>query len=248
MRLELLELLYAYADARPRLTGRTGGMFDAPRDLYENIADYVGASRAKSHDAVRRLAWPRVYEMVTAFYTELWRRRDFKQFSHDVNRILSAHRVAWEFCELGVFRRLLLDGTLPQVDHALVERICGERSHPSGVLGAAQRAFDARPRGDLVACAFVFEALESFAQRVLKTQSPFAEVLDELERGQRLPAAEIARLRDVLGLRRKYFSQTSKTHDALSRRATPLSPGQVDTVYVTCLDGIRSLGALTRPA
>ena len=161
-------------DAIFHIAGQTNGQL-AEIDLYRigsqclGVAasgePYSGPRYALGRD-LRRAPWERVYDLIVRLWPEFARVGHQAPFREAVNRLLSAHGIAWDLDESGTLRRVLPVAFRAQIEEAMRELRQPRLSAAKALLESAIEAYDARPRRDRDAGANSFDALEAVAKVV----------------------------------------------------------------------------------
>lgn len=128
---------------------------------------YSGFRHALGRD-IGTVSWERVYDLIVRLWPEFERVGYHLVFREAVNRLLSAHGIAWDLDESGYLQRVLPAPAQEAVTVAVreLEQPRFEPARP--LLDSAIAAYDARPRRDRDACANSFDALEAIAKIVFQ--------------------------------------------------------------------------------
>jgi hypothetical protein len=237
MRLELIDLFFGLlADQVPPLALRDD-------QIYEVICHSLGERPAGQpyhgyrHDAgtvILRVAWPRVYDLVSRLWGD-YRREGFgDRFRHGVNQILAGYGAAWDLNADGSLQRVLPVAAQQQVEAAFAE-LQEPRYAPALVLlRQAIDAYNERPRRDRDACTNVFDAMESVAkERYGMPNATFGGVVHHLSQTGAAGFSQqtLDDLRALNGIRNNHFGHGMTAH-------FNLSAAEVDFVYLSCIGAI----------
>jgi hypothetical protein len=192
---------------------------------------YGGFRYADGRD-IARVAWPRVYDLIS----RLWAEYDWiglsDEYHRAVNRILAGYGSAWELQADGRLNRILPLGAQQQVEAVFAELQDAQYAAALALLTAASEAYNARPRRDRDASANAFDALESVAKtKHAMPRETFGGVLNNI-RG--IPAfnPEIMRVLEAINtLRNRNFG-----HGMVA--PLNLTSAEVDFTYLTCIAAI----------
>jgi hypothetical protein len=114
------------------------------------------------------------------------------QFREGVNRILSAHCVAWELGADGHVSRVLPIAAQSQITAAFTELNDPAYAPALALFTAARDAYDDRPRRDRDACTNIFDALESVAKtKYNRPNDTFGQVKNYVEQNSLLTSEVI---------------------------------------------------------
>jgi hypothetical protein len=191
---------------------------------------YAGFRHASGRD-IGKADWQRVYDVICRLWLDVpWDLR--AEFRTAVNRILAAHRIAWDLGEDGQLHRVL-----PLAAQAQIEMAFRELSHAGfapalQLLRDALAAYDDRPQRDRDTCSNIFDALESVAKTVLKMPTKtFGDVLADIRKRTALSPDMTAVLQKLYDMANNHFRH------GMTKPFT-LKPPEIDFVLVSCVAGI----------
>ena len=232
MRLELVDLFFSIAEHFPDEISPEHVYTATYQSLGLQATGSYGAYRQAAGREVRKVDWPRIYDLIARLWPDFDRQGFGNKYREGVNRILAAHRTAWELDDEGRLYRILPVAALDQVTGAF-EELHAERFAPAlKHFNDARDAYDDRPRRDRDACSNMFDAMESVAKE--KYQLPnftFGQVVHKIpQTGTMNP--QITNVQNSLNdLRNKNFGHGMTT-------PFNLSPAEVDFTYLSCVAGI----------
>jgi hypothetical protein len=233
MRQELVDLVFGLSEQNPnaiadqrlhRVIGQSLGLGIAGNP-------YGGFRYAAGRD-IDRVAWNRVYDLISRLWPEFNGAGLGEQYREGVNRILAAHGSAWDLAAHGRLERVL-----PGAAQALIVAAFAELNAPHAapalqLFNAARDAFDDRPRRDRDACSNIFDAMESFAK--IKYQRPndtFGQVKDHIANNNLLRREIVAILTALNQLRNGNFGHGMAVQ-------FNLTPAETEFVYLNCISTI----------
>jgi hypothetical protein len=234
MRQELLDAIYLVA-------GQSRGALDGDRDFYFVISQSLGVQASGNPYAGRRYAigrdlqradWPRVYDVIVRLWPEFQRVGFEEIYRVEVNRILAAYGVAWDFGADGGLYRVLPAAAHAQINAAFVELSAPRYAPALALFNSAGNAFEARPRRDRDACANMFDALESVAkEKFAMPRDTFGAVVAHIRATNALNPQITGVLEGLNTLRNRNFGHGM---------AAPfgLSAAEVDFTFLSCIAGI----------
>lgn len=233
MRQELVDLFFSLAEHHEdeipsehiyRVTCQSSGI-DA------SGAPYGGFRYATGRD-IRRLEWPRVYDLIARLWPDFDRLGLGRQFQEGVNRILAAYGAAWDLGYDGRLSRVLPHVAQAQLEAAIAE-LSDERFEPAlELFKAARDAFDARPRRDRDACCNAFDAAESVAKvKLMMPDATFGQVIARVRQMGTLSEQIVGVLESINALRNRNFGHGMAT-------LFSLTAPEVDFTYLTCVAAV----------
>ena len=202
----------------------------------ESAAEYPdGGWRAGASRVVDEIEWPRFYDLILRFFTELERKQSYglEEYVEGVNRVLAAHGIAWELTADGRLQRVLPATAKEQVIAAMEELSSDRFAAASKLLASACDAYNDRPRRDRDACANAFDAMESTAkERFSMPTATFGAVMKKVREEDALHPSVCEFLKRIEVLRHNDFGHGPTTG------ARELSKPEVDFTYLSCVAGI----------
>jgi len=212
-----------------------------PEHVYQVILQSLGAQpssglpysyRSLAAREVRGVDWPRVYDLIGRLWPDFDRPGFGSLFREGVNRILAAHRVAWDLDEQGDLCRVLPLAAHSQVTDAFEELNNPEYEPALTLFNAARHAYDDRPRRDRDTCTNIFDCLESVAKiKYGRPNDTFGQVKNLVNQNDQQRGQVIAMFTALNNLRNQHFGH-GMTQDF------SLTGAEVDFIYLTCIGAI----------
>ncbi|MDQ3474308.1 MAG: hypothetical protein M3447_11280 [Acidobacteriota bacterium] len=235
MRQELIDLFFSLIEHLPRPNPLP------PDQLHQVICQSLGVQTAANPYGgfryadgrdIARVAWPRVYDVISRLWAEYYRVGVAGDYLEGVNRILAGHGSAWELRGDGRLHRVLPIVLQQQVAAAFAELQDARNAPALALLTAASSAYDDRPRRDRDACANAFDAVESLAKiKYAMPRETFGGVLRQLRGATAFNSEVLGVLESINTLRNRNFGHGM---------AAPLNltGAEVDFTYLICVAAI----------
>ena len=244
MRQELVDLFFSLVDNNPhvlrvldhehiyRVSSQSMGQ--------PTTANPFGGYRNRVGRDIQNAQWQQVYDLICRVWPDFSRADLGDLYREGVNRILSAHGIAWDLDENGQLRRVLPEAVRAMVTAAIAELSTPQFKPALDLFNAGRDAYDARPRRDRDACTNAFDAMEAVAKIIYEMPAAtFGDVIKQIRKSQSLDDYIVRILESINVLRHNKFGHGMT-------EPFNLSSAEVDFTYLTCIGGILLLVRMTR--